>query len=183
MSPSEANLFVALYEEYQRHVYAYCRRRVPVDVVDDVVADVFLSAWRRIGESPRGEDILAWLYRIAFGAISNHRRGSSRRKRLESKLESLGVTSGISIPDQIVVREEVREAVKLLDQLSDSDREVLKLFLWEELPHREIGTVLGIDENAARQRLHRAKKRLVSAYEKRQPKVSPAPAAQKGGER
>ncbi len=183
MSPSQETRFKSLYQEYQKHVYAYCRRRVSADVVDDVVADVFLSVWRRIGDVPEGDDALPWLYRVAFGVSSNHWRGSSRRRRLEAKLESIGVPSGLSIPDQIIVREEVRDAVQLLHRLGNADQEIIKLSVWEELSHRDISIVLGIEENAVRQRLHRAKKRLTREYEKAQRRTSATPAAQKGGER
>ena len=46
--------FVSVYETYYRNVYAYCRRRTGPDRVDDAVAEVFLIAWRRIGELPDG---------------------------------------------------------------------------------------------------------------------------------
>ena len=183
MSPSEATVFASLYEKHRRHVYAYCRRRVSADVVDDVVADVFLTVWRRIDDVPFGEGTLPWLFRVAFGVTSNHWRGSSRRRNLEKKLESIGLSSGISVPDQIVVREEVREALLILGRLKKADQEIIKLSVWEELSNRDVATVLGIEENAVRQRLHRAKKRLAREYEKQQLKTSATPAAQKGGER
>jgi len=186
MSPNEAALFASLYEEHQRHVYAYCRRRVTADIVDDVVADVYLAVWRRISDAPTADGIRPWLYRIAYLVTSNHWRGASRRRKLESKLESIGVSSGVSIPDQIIVREEVREALQILERLNSNDREIIKLSVWEELSNPEISAVLQIDENTVRQRLFRAKKRLTREYEQRleqRLEKSAAPAAQKGGER
>jgi len=182
MSPSEATLFASLYEQHQRHVYAYCRRRVTADIVDDVVADVYLAVWRRISEAPTGEGARPWLYRIAYLVTSNHWRGASRRRKLESKLESIGISSGVSIPDQIIVREEVREALEILDRLNTNDREIIKLSVWEDLSNPQISVVLDIDENTVRQRLFRAKKRLTREYEQQLEK-SATPAAQKGGAR
>jgi RNA polymerase sigma-70 factor (ECF subfamily) len=48
-----------------------------------------------------------------------------------------------------------------LDQLSRSDRELLRLHAWEGLEPREIAVVLGITANAAATRLSRAKKRFL----------------------
>ena len=179
---ASSSAFVELYERHQRHVYAYCRRRVSPDVVDDAVADVFLAVWRRIAEVPGEPQVRPWLYRVAYLTLTNHWRSAARRRNLSARLEAFGVSSGVSVPDQIVVREEVREALALLANLRPSDREIIRLAVWEELSHAEMALVLGVSENTVRQRLFRAKKRLGDEYEKHQD-TSVTPAAEKGGER
>ena len=47
--------------------------------------------------------------------------------------------------------------------MRESDREVLRLFAWEQLTTAEIAVVLGVSANAAGVRLHRAKERLRNA--------------------
>ena len=47
-----------------------------------------------------------------------------------------------------------------LAALPEADRELLRLWAWEQLPPREIAVILGVSTNAAAIRLHRAKKRL-----------------------
>jgi DNA-directed RNA polymerase specialized sigma24 family protein len=51
----EETLFASLYHRHYRAIRDFCRRRVPRDVVDDVVAETFLNAWRRIDDVPRGD--------------------------------------------------------------------------------------------------------------------------------
>ncbi len=50
-----------------------------------------------------------------------------------------------------------------LDQLSESDREVLLLIAWEELSPTQAAAVLGIKAATVRVRLHRARRRLARA--------------------
>jgi RNA polymerase sigma-70 factor (ECF subfamily) len=50
-SAAEDARFGELYGRYFRSVHAYCRRRLASDAVDDVVAEVFLTAWRRAAMS------------------------------------------------------------------------------------------------------------------------------------
>jgi RNA polymerase sigma-70 factor (ECF subfamily) len=50
-----------------------------------------------------------------------------------------------------------------LASLDADDREILRLWAWEQLPPREIAVVLGISANAAAIRVHRAKSRLSTA--------------------
>ena len=180
---ADSSAFKALYERHHRHVYAYCRRRVSSDVVDDAVADVFLTVWRRMAEVPTEPDVRPWLYQVARLTLANYWRSATRRRNLGVKLETIGVSFGTSVSEQIVVREEVREALALLDGLRPSDREIIRLAVWEDLSHSEMAVVLGVTENNVRQRLFRAKKRLGREYEKRQQKTSATPVAQKGGER
>lgn len=166
MTGSDSARFAELYEGHHRHVYAYCRRRIDNSRVDDVVADVYLTVWRRIADAPAGDEIRPWLYRIAYLVMSNHWRGLARKRKLKRKLESLGITPGISIPYQIVVRDQVRRALDVLKELSPADQEILRLAVWEQLSSDEIATVLAIEPNAARQRLYRAKRRLAAAYQR-----------------
>jgi RNA polymerase sigma-70 factor (ECF subfamily) len=56
--------------------------------------------------------------------------------------------------DHVVLAADVGRA---LEELSARDREVLELAAWEGLEPREIATVLGISQAAARQRLSRAR--------------------------
>lgn len=159
--------FVALYRAHYGHVYAYCRRRVSVEETDDLVADVFLAAWRRIDDTPEEDSVLPWLYRVAYLTASNHWRGLRRRRELREKLDSIGLTPVESVSDQVVERQEVRDALAILDQLPPQDKEIIKLSVWEQLSHDAIASVLDIKPETARQRLHRAKKRLAKQYVKK----------------
>ncbi len=180
MTQGEAATFAYLYQSFYRHVYAYCGRRVGADSVDDLVADVFLTVWRRIADAPSGEGALGWLYRISYLVASNHWRGTSRRRRLDEKLESIGIQPEPLVQDQVVVREQVREVIAAAQRLRERDVEILRLSLWEHLSMDEIGAVLEISLNTAKQRLHRARNSLVREFERpRQKAVTPV--AQEGG--
>ena len=133
--------------------------------------------------SPSGPETLPWLYRICQLTVSNHWRGAARRWRLESKVSAIRVSAPSPTADQVVVREEVRAVVRLLDELKPADAEILRLAAWEELDTAEIAIVLDISPDAASQRLSRARKRLSDIYEDKYEKknVIPNPAAQEGG--
>lgn len=174
--------FLSLYETYRNHVAAYCRRRAALDQVDDLIAEVFLTVWKKIDDAPEGEEALAWIYRIAYLVLTNHWRGSGRKKRLHDKLQSMGIEATGSLQEQVVVRDELRGVVEAAQRLRPGDQEILRLSLWEHLSHDEIGEVLGIQPNAAKQRLHRARKALVREYEQMSKSSQFSPAAQEGGE-
>jgi hypothetical protein len=76
--------FRDLYEDHGPAVRAYLARRVEPDNVDDLAANTFMIAWRRLpGEI---EDPLPWLYGVARNEVRAHRRRLAGRQRLTEKL-------------------------------------------------------------------------------------------------
>jgi RNA polymerase sigma-70 factor (ECF subfamily) len=180
--PTEAR-FVDLYDRYQRYVASYCARRTSPERVDDAVSEVFLTAWRRIGDMPDGDATLPWLYGVAYKVIGHQWRSGSRKRSLEEKLESLGVEPVTSPEEFLVLREESERVLAALARLSATDKEILLLAAWEELSHDESAEVLGIKTEAVRQRFHKAKTRLTREFNKNENKTTYTPAAEKGGVR
>ncbi|MFO7547386.1 MAG: sigma-70 family RNA polymerase sigma factor [Acidimicrobiia bacterium] len=173
--------FVELYERFHRHVYAYCRRRTHADMVEDAVADIFLTVWHRIDQVPEGDESLPWLYGVAFRVLSHQWRGVTRRRRLSDKLASIGAESVMAPEEYIVMGAESQMVHEALGRLKPTDQEILRLTAWEELALRDVAFALGISVGAVRQRLHKARKNLTREFNQVEKKSSASPAARKEG--
>lgn len=147
-------------------VRSYARRRAPESMVDDVVAETFLVAWRRIDDLP--DDVRPWLLGVARKTLSTHLRSARRRSSLVEKLSAAELPAAFSQVDGPDTG-----LVGALQRLSATDQEVLALAAWEELRPREAAVVLGVSPAWYRVRLHRAKRRLVRELE-----ASASPAGQ-----
>ena len=181
--PPDEDRFRTLYRDHYADVFAYCRRRVSSDQAEVVTAETFLVAWRKLDDVPGGDSALAWLYGVAYRMIGHQWRGSRRRRRLNTKLESLGVET-VTPPDtQFLSREERSMVMRAVDELNPAEIEILRLALWEELPAAEVAVALGISVDATRQRLSRAKKALTRAYNRLEASFQQPTAAQRGGGR
>lgn len=180
---SREDRFVGLYDEFYDDVYRYCLRRTGHASAEDVVSRVFATAWRRIDSVPDGREALYWLYRVSYRMIGHQWRGTARRKKLETKLRGLGVEPPVPPEDFVVQDEQSRQVLEAVRQLSEIDREVLLLGVWEQLPHTEIAKTLEISVGAVKQRMHRARKNLAKAYRKVEPHGRFAAAPQEGGNR
>ncbi|NNF10240.1 MAG: sigma-70 family RNA polymerase sigma factor, partial [Acidimicrobiia bacterium] len=149
-----------VYEPLQR----YLRRRAASSDADELLDDVLLVLWRRLDDIPPGA-VLPWCYGVARRALANQRRSTRRRRNL---LERLGSSpASVSMNDVDVPELEVA-----FEQLGEADRELLRLWAWEELEPREIAVVLGITVNAASLRLGRAKQRLRAEYRRQNDDLS-----------
>lgn len=153
--------FQGLYDAHYGAVVAYARRRTVGRVVDaqDVVADTFTIAWRRLAEVPAGDAALPWLYGVARRVLANQRRGNRRRTDLSARLRGQG-SIGPDVEGQVVAAEERRTVLTALARLRPADQEILRLAVWDELPHRDIAGVVGCSESSVAVRLHRARTRL-----------------------
>ena len=173
--------FDALFKAYHSDVVAYCRWRAgSASDAQDVVAEVFLAAWRRLDDVPGGDAARVWLYATARRAIANQRRSTRRRAALADRIAlTAPPRDPPSDPDESLVHEALR-------RLGPLDREVLLLSEWEGLSPAQIASVLHCPKVTARGRLHRARRRFRSAFEeltagehhvRRSSAASPRPAA------
>jgi RNA polymerase sigma-70 factor, ECF subfamily len=150
---------------YHRILGFALRRTANREDAEDVVAETFLTAWRRLDQIPAGDEARLWLYGVARNALANHRRGERRRVRLTSVLHAESVVPSLRAPD---ADHEVARTAAAFARLDDGHRELLALAAWEGLDAGEIATVLGCSRNAARIRLHRARRRLARELEEGQ---------------
>jgi RNA polymerase sigma-70 factor, ECF subfamily len=147
--------FEAMYRAHAGAVRSFVHRRVSAGVADDVVADVFVIAWRRLQEAPGDE--LPWLLAIARGVLANRRRGEARQIALRDRLAA-GTVTATQQESEVFDRESA--LMRALGSLSRLDQEVLALVAWDGLDRSQAASVLGITSGLFSVRLHRARRRL-----------------------
>ena len=142
--------FAQTFEEHFRAVSAYALRRTTPAEAEDVVAETFLVAWRRLDVIP--EEARPWLLGVARRVLANQRRAAGRRHALREQV------SGVPTSEQEPSRRPT--VLQALACLSDTDREVLLLVAWDGLSVREAATTLRCSRTAMKVRLHRARRRF-----------------------
>ena len=183
MPSREDARFAELYRRYYRSIRQFCRRRVANDLVDDAVAETFLTAWRRLEDVPAGDEALIWLYGVAYRVIGHQWRSTARRRRLEDRLRSVVRRPASAADESVIDGDEYRLVLDAAARLGDTDAEVLRLVAWEQLSVADTAAVLEIAPNAVKQRLHRAKQNLAREYRRLESRQTSTPAAPEGGSR
>lgn len=155
--------FERIYDANYERILGYAlRRSYAADDAADVVAETFLTAWRRLDDVPEGERARLWLYGTARKVLANQFRTLRRQRRLVDRLRTdlpclVGdVTSLPEGPD-------VRAVGAAFARLTRSDRDLLIMVGWESLDAGEIATVVGCSRATARVRIHRARQRFEQA--------------------
>ncbi len=149
--------------------------------VEDIVQEVFLTAWKeeaRVVSLERrdalGDPLERWLYRVTEHAVYNQRWRERWRRRLTRTpdsgrtLEQLPADSPSAL--ELLRQAEVRvDVYEVLDRLGDRYRTVLILFELEELSGEEIAALTGLKLATVWVRLHRARAKFLSELEKLKP--------------
>jgi RNA polymerase sigma-70 factor, ECF subfamily len=173
--PDREARFRALYADAYADVLRFAQRRVDPSHAEDVAADAFLVAWRRLDDAPtRPDDRRAWLFGIARHCLLNSRRGDGRRDALAVRVaESLPASSpagGLEAEADLVAhRIDLAAAWR---RLRVTDQETLALTVFEDLTSPQAGRVLGITAASYRLRLLRARRALRRELELSEPASS-----------
>ncbi|SFC89224.1 RNA polymerase sigma-70 factor, ECF subfamily [Nocardioides terrae] len=149
METSRSERFDALARECLEPLRRYLARRTDPETAADVLGDTLLVAWRRFDDVPA--DALPWLYGVARNCLANAERGVRRRARLAARL---------TVEPAAAEAPEMLELHEALEGLGDTERELVRLWAWEQLTPAEIATVTGLTPNAVSIRLTRARQRL-----------------------
>ena len=148
--------FQTLYKSTFNEIYAYATRALVPDQseIDDVVAEVYVVAWRRIDELPQSPEDRLWLFGVARNVVRNTKRNANRRHLLVGRIRRQPrLPLGSSEPSDVDVADALR-------RLSPNEREVMQLVVWDGLSAAETAGVLGCSVNVVQVRLHRARRRL-----------------------
>jgi RNA polymerase sigma-70 factor (ECF subfamily) len=160
-TPEEADAdplgrFEALFRQNADAVLAYATRRSDPDTAQEVVAETFAVAWRRLDVVP--DPAIAWLLGVARKVLANERRSRSRSESLTLRI----VNGPVSSPDDPAEVVDARLSVQAaIDRLLPAEREVLELLAWEGLSPAQAAEALGCSRAAIAVRLHRARRRLL----------------------
>lgn len=156
----DTEAFEQIYNQFFTPIYRYTAFRTSADVVEDVVADVFVKAWEKLHQyrAQKGVPFGAWLFRIARHTIIDVYRSHEERDEVSEELADPDIwnraDTHLQRNDQVRV---VREAI---NQLPRRYREILLLCYVAELPHSEVARVLRLTEGAIRILKMRALRKL-----------------------
>lgn len=172
MPDEDRDRFTKLYCGNYGRVLGYGMRRASPDVARDAADEVFLVAWRRLRDVP--EPALPWLLGVARNIINSQHRSGRRADSLAAEVGRLQKNMrGEDVSEAVVERLTVLQAVA---SLSDNDRDILMITVWDGLTPQEASKLAGCSTGTFNVRLHRARQRLRAALSRPNSYASARPA-------
>ena len=167
--------FEKLLADVSSGVERFVRYRLPSQTdADDVLQEVYLSAYRSFAGLKNKDAFKPWIISIARNKCNDYFR--ARAAQMEISIEELSQQELSTGRLGLSVVHTVRET---LDRLGDKDKQILYLYFWKELPQTEIATLLDIPVGTVKSRLHTAKQHFKSKYPYQTQKPKGEPVMQK----
>jgi len=150
--------FAALYRDEFAYVWSVARHLgVPPAVIEDLVQDVFLTAFRRIDHLRYEVSPRAWLFGVTRRVAFRYRRGAARRARQRAALAEAARPPGAA-PQQR--QDDAWQLERLLAGLSATSRAVWEMTELLGMSAPEIASELGVPLNTVYSRLRLARSQL-----------------------
>ncbi|MBQ9839731.1 MAG: sigma-70 family RNA polymerase sigma factor [Oscillospiraceae bacterium] len=152
--------FEKLLAEVSSGMERFVRYRLPSQTdADDVLQEVYLSAYRKFPQLKNKDAFKTWIISIARNKCNDYFR--AKAAQMEISIEELSQQELSAGRLGISVVHTVRET---LDRLGDKDKQILYLYFWKELPQTEIAKILDIPVGTVKSRLFTAKQHFKNKY-------------------
>jgi RNA polymerase sigma factor (sigma-70 family) len=144
-------------DQHRDDVYRFLVAAVGAQEADDCFQETFLSAMRAYPRLRPNSNMRAWVLTIAHRKALDSHRARGRRPLPVADLPERAAANGAAEPDAELWAE--------VRKLPGKQRAAIALRFAGDLPHDEIGRVLGCSEDAARRNVHEGLKKLRSTWQ------------------
>ncbi len=145
----DRDAFARLYADYVRMVHAILLGRVPRRDVDDLVQDVFITAYTRLAELREPAAFGGWLATIARNRATDYLRQTREQVELPPEM-----------PGGEAIEADTMAILDAIRKLPDAYRDTLLMRLVEGMTGAEIADRSGLTPGSVRVNLHRGMKLL-----------------------
>ena len=155
----DGEAFETLYRQHSARIYALaCRMGGSAEDGEDLLQEIFLQAYRKIGTFKGDASVGTWLYRLALNHCLDYVRSrAARMNRLTDTLDAEASVEPIARRDTPVARLDLERA---LERLPDGCREAFLLHDVEGFEHKEVGRLLGVAEGTSKSQVFKARMKL-----------------------
>lgn len=158
-------LLNVLYERYADKVYYKCisltkDRETSKDLAHDILVKVFLNVAKYKGKS----SFSLWVHSISYNYCIDYLRKKKRIRYTEYDEQHFENLSDDELELKQLKEIKLEKLEELLEEINPSDKLILLMRYQNDLPIRQIATMLEVSESAVKMRLKRARGRLARLY-------------------
>jgi len=168
VSKKDQKAFSQLYMRYQPRLVRHCSRVLRDDIaqVADLVDEAMFDVWRSAENFAGRSKPSTWIYSIARNKVISWLRKTSEYSLEDESLLEAMIDPSANPHEELAMDDMKQQLLRLMDQLTEEHREVLKLTYFEDKLVKEVAEILNISENTVKTRMFYARKRLAQLLEK-----------------
>ncbi|MGH9162720.1 MAG: RNA polymerase sigma factor [Vicinamibacteraceae bacterium] len=156
----DISAFEELYHQHSGRLYALTLRMLGNAAdAEDLLQEVFLTAYRKLGSFKGASSLGTWLYRLAVNACLDHLRSRSARNDLRTDSLDRAEAPPVSAKDPALVptRFDLERAIR---ELPPASRSCFVLHDIEGFEHHEVASMLGIAVGTSKSQVHKARMKI-----------------------
>lgn len=167
----EREAFEQLYKAYHDKLYFFVLKNVgDKHTAEDITEEAFLASMQKISTLKNDENYETWLHSIAFNKCRMYFREESKNDSvsLDDTAEAdLHADDTVMLPDDYADSRELKRSLKeVIDGMKADMRSAVILYYYDGMPMKKVADVLGISENAAKQKLFKARGKIKKEIER-----------------
>jgi RNA polymerase sigma-70 factor, ECF subfamily len=161
----DVDAFGELYREHAGRVFALCVRMSGDRVqAEELMQDVFVRAWERLGSFRGDASFASWLHRLAVNVVLTDARTQRRREARVALSEDLAAVEAGGSRSRSAVGVDAGVAIDIERAIAALPRGARTAFVLHDVEgfsHTEIAEITGLAEGTIRAQVHRARKLLM----------------------
>ena len=159
---SEGNLdaMTTIFDRYHVRLYNFYYQKIKdVAVCEDLTQNVFLKVIK-YKHSYKGGKFVSWIFKIARNLFYDH----YQEQKKTQPLEDIDDVSNELNEEAVEKQEEVNHLMKVLNNLSDKDKELIVMNRIDGIKYEQIAEIIGSNTTAVKTKIHRIVKKLRTNY-------------------
>ncbi len=158
----DPDAFEQLYRAHAGRLYTLIVRMVAsAETAEDLLQEVFLTAFRKAGNFRGDSSLGTWLYRMAVNHCLDYLRGRhSKMAKTTDSLDEEGMAEPAAAAPLVASSIHRLDLERAIQRLPDGCRTAFVLHDVEGYEHNEIAKLLGISEGTSKSQVHKARVKL-----------------------
>ena len=155
------NIFLQTLDSNKDRIFRICRSySTEPDDANDLFQEVVMNIWKSLPQFNNQSNIDTWVFRITINVCLKAKQFSDKKHKHFVKLDSISYEN---IGEKINSNENEELFLKLskcIEKLEGAKKSIILLYL-EDLPYKEIASIIGVTENHVAVKIKRIKNKLL----------------------
>ncbi|MBT5016333.1 RNA polymerase sigma factor [Candidatus Peregrinibacteria bacterium] len=145
-SPTTLEELGEAYDHFFPKIYRFLYYRTnEKEIAEDLTSQTFLKAIEKFHLfSPKKGTFNSWIYRIARNTLTDHYRTNKKTLNIE---DIISLSTDEDIPNKVQTQLNLEELQEALKSLNETQRDIVIMRVWDDLPYQEIAAIVGKTES------------------------------------
>lgn len=133
---------------------------------DDIIQESFMRIYTNLKSYKHEGSFVGWIRRVVVNTALNMRRAGQNLHSIMDPLDSIDENEVVDEDLQDLELAEPSTLMRIIDTLPEGYKMVFSLYVFEDMSHKEIASILGISEGTSRSQYSKSKKYILKLLAK-----------------